>query len=133
MPYADYDYYSETYLGIAIAEADFPRLALRASAEIDRLTFGRAARQTDSAVVDKIQMATCAVAEELQKGEQSGGADALTSESQGGYSVTYAANSSRAMTNTQRVQSAAALWLDGTYLMFSGFNDGEYGGNSDTE
>ena len=133
MPYADYAYYSGTYLGSSIAEADFPRLALRASAHIDRITFGRAATQTDAETVDKIKMATCAVAEELQTQDQSGGADALTSESQGGYSVTYAANSTRAMTNTQRIQTASALWLESTYLMFSGFNNGEYGGDCSDE
>nr|DAO55497.1 MAG TPA: YqbG [Caudoviricetes sp.] len=31
MAYADYQYYKNTYLGTAIQEADFPRLALRAS------------------------------------------------------------------------------------------------------
>lgn len=31
MAYADYQYYKNTYLGTAIQETDFPRLALRAS------------------------------------------------------------------------------------------------------
>ena len=68
--YADYEYYTDTYLGTAIAETAFDALALRASAVIDRLTFDRAAvvitADEDDATIDLIQMATCAVAEELQ-------------------------------------------------------------------
>ena len=42
MVYADYDYYKTAYLGTAIAESDFPRLALRASSFLDYYTQGRA-------------------------------------------------------------------------------------------
>ena len=38
MPYADYNYYTGTFLGDAIAEANFPRLALRASDFLDYYT-----------------------------------------------------------------------------------------------
>ena len=67
--YADYTYYPGTFLGTAIASTVFPRLALRASLMIDRLTFTRAApvitANTDTATIDLIKMATCAVAEVL--------------------------------------------------------------------
>jgi hypothetical protein len=126
--YADYTYYTTTYLGTVIAEADFPKLALQASQVIDRVTFQRAASQTDTDIVDKIAMAMCAVAEELQN--QHSTTDGITSESQGQYSVAYGVNSSRAKSNQSKLEQAARLWLDGTFLMFAGFSAGEYGSDN---
>lgn len=40
--YADYNFYTESYGGKSIAEEDFPRLAAKASALIDKLTFAQA-------------------------------------------------------------------------------------------
>ena len=130
MAYADFTYYSTSFLGTAIAEADFPRLALEASAVIDRITFGRAATDTENTTA--IKNAMCAVAEELLNQRNAGGADGIASESQGQYSVSYLANSSRSKTNLEKLSNAARLWLDGTFLMFAGFNAGEYGGSGDS-
>src|SRR5690349_13669745 len=123
--YADFTYYSNTFLGTAIAETDFPRLALRASGVLDQLTFGRVApivtAATDTETIDKIKMATCEVAEELQREDSAGGADGLQSESQGQYSVSYGSNSSRSKTNKTKQNEAANLWLANTGLLFKGF------------
>jgi hypothetical protein len=131
MSYADFTYYEDEFLGTAIAEADFPRLALRASAQIDRLTFSRAAAiitaDDDETQVAAIKNATCEIAEELQRQESNASVDGITSESQGQYSVSYGSNSNRSRTNQQKVEDAAKLWLETTGLMFAGFNDGEYG------
>jgi len=133
--YVDYTYYSTTYLGTAIVSADFPRLALWASAQIDALTFDRTAAivtaATDTATIAKIKMATCAAAEELQRQDANGGADAIQSESTGQNSVSYSVASSKMLTNTQKLQREAALYLGSTGLMFRGFSDGEYGGTVD--
>lgn len=130
--YADFTYYEDTFLGTAIAEADFPRLALRASAQIDRLTFARAAAiitaNTETDNVTAIKMATCEIAEEIQRQESASNVDGVTSESQGQYSVSYGANSNRSKSNQSKIESAARLWLENTFLMFGGFNTGEYGG-----
>ena len=126
--YADYSYYTTTFLGTAIASSEFSRLALRASAQIDRVTFDRAALEVLPATVDKIKMAMCEVAEELKRQETAGGADAITSESVGSYSVAYAANSEKSKTNQAKINTSAKIWLDGTGLLFQGFNSGEYGG-----
>lgn len=137
MAYADFTYYSVTYLGTAIAEADFPRLADRASAQIDRLTFNRAAAiitaNTPAASVTAIKKATCEVAEEIQRQESANNVDGVTSESQGRYSVAYGTNSNRAKTNQQKIEDAAKLWLETSGLMFTGFMSGEYGGISDND
>ena len=63
MAYADYEYYTTTYLGTAIKEADFPHLSLRASSFLDYYTQGRAAQNSD---LDAIKMACCAVSEQYQ-------------------------------------------------------------------
>jgi hypothetical protein len=131
--YADYTYYSGTYLGAAIASADFARLALRASSQIDAMTFDRAAvivaAATDTATIDKIKMAMCAVAEELQAIEADGNADGIASESIGSNSVTYADNATRRMTADERLSKAARVYLATTGLMFLGFKSGEYSGD----
>jgi hypothetical protein len=123
--YADYTYYSGTYLGTAIDSSIFPRLALRASAVIDQLTFNRAAEyitdDTDADTIDLIQMATCAVAEELYTEELNGGQDAIASEKVGQYMVTYSGNSRAMMSNEQRQQAAARFYLGNSGLMFRGF------------
>ena len=129
--YVDYTFYSTTYLGTAIASPDFARLALRASAQIDALTFDRAAAETDSAVVTKIKNATCAVAEELQRQEANSGVDGIQSESTGQNSISYSAASSKMRTNTQKLTDEAGLYLGSSGLMFRGFADDEYGCTTD--
>jgi hypothetical protein len=119
MAYANYTFYSTQFLGTAIAESDFPQLALRASAVIDQITFNRAADDTDN--VTAIKNAMCAVAEELQRQDKSGSVDGVASESQGRYSVSYLASSNRSKSNLAKLYDAASLWLANTGLMYAGF------------
>lgn len=127
--YIDYTYYTDTYLGTAIAEADFAQLALRASAVIDQITFNRAGAvitaATDTDKITQIKMATCAVAEELQtqSGEAANGV--IHSESVGRHSVTYAQGS--VQSKRMRQVEAAQLYLGNTGLMFRGFTADEWG------
>lgn len=121
--YVDYSYYTTVYLGAAIASAGFPRLARIASVHIDNLTYNRAApivtAATDTATIEKIKMATCAVAETLQELESSGGA--VQSESVGQASVSYFAPKSEGA----RIAEAAKLYLGLTGLMYAGFTADE--------
>jgi hypothetical protein len=125
--YVDYSYYTTVYLGTAISATDFPRLAMRASTVIDQLTFNRVAAvvtaATDTALIDKLKMATCAVAEIQQDRDESNGADGLTSERLGNYSVTYGANSAAAKSHLQKCAEAARLCLAQTGLMYPGLTD----------
>lgn len=125
MSYADYTYYVTSYLGTLVPESSFPQLALRASAVIDQITYNRSVGNTTDVVA--IKKAMCAVAEELYRQDLANGVDGVASESQGQYSVTYLANSNRSKSSHEKLISAATVWLQGTYLMFAGFNDGEYG------
>jgi hypothetical protein len=127
MGYTTFTFYSTEYLGTAIAEADYPRYDLLASAFIDRVTFGRAATETDVDLIEKIKMATCMVADAMKVIADAGGEDAITSESVGRHSVSYASNSSKTKTNGEKLEDAAAFWMAETGLMFKGFAAGEYG------
>jgi hypothetical protein len=133
--YVTYQYYTDTYLGSVIASTLFAQLALRASAQIDVLTFNRTAAiiaaATDAATIDKIKMATCAVAEELQTQAANGNADGIQSESTGNNSVSYATNSVKMKSSVQKLADQASLYLSSTGLMFRGFASGEYGGDID--
>lgn len=129
--YADYSYYTTTFGGTAIASSDFTRIANRATQIIDLITFNRATAETDTAVIDKIKMAMCEVAETMQTVE-TGGADGITSESIGSYSVSYGAGSNRSLPAMDKYMQAARLWLGNTDLLFRGFATDEYGSNADT-
>jgi hypothetical protein len=123
--YVDYAFYTGTYKGAAIAQADFDRLALRASEAIDQMTHDRAApvveAATDTAMIDKIKMAACAVAEKIQELEANGGI--LTSESVGrGFSASYA---SKLTSDTAVLTKIAKRYIGRTFLMYPGFNKGE--------
>ena len=136
MAYADYEYYKDTYLGTAIKEADFPRLALRASSFLDYYTQGRAAQNVD---LDALKMACCAVAEQYQYVDtaQSLAQKSLTasletdgelqSQTVGSWSKTYRSGgetAQQAATAAQTAQaslSAAAMqYLAGTGLLYRG-------------
>ena len=125
--YADFAYYTETYFGTVIAETDFPRLALQASASLDAMTFNRAASVTDEADLDKLKMATCAVAEEINTIALDGGDDGVVSERVGTHAVTYRRGASKQMTHDQRYLAAASVYLTSTELLFRGFATDEYG------
>lgn len=129
--YATYEYYEGTFAGTIIASEDFIALAKRASILIDRFTFGRTApvilAAVDIATIDLIKMATCAVAEELQRIANSGSnGGGIKSESIGANSVTYADNAYATLSDIQKLSDAAVMYLASTHLMYKGFAEGEY-------
>lgn len=96
MIYADFEYYRDTYHGVSVLEADYPGYAVKASAFLDYYTMGKAA---DSAELDAVKLACCALAEKyaeiemmMLKARESMN-DLVSgnkkSESIGSYSVTY--------------------------------------------
>lgn len=117
MAYADYTYYTTMYLGNAISEEDFPRLAQRASECLDQLTFGRAADATGD-LQTAVKSACCAVAETVQRNETSQTNADVSTERVGDLSVTYARVSSREA--DRRVYNAAARYLSLTGLLYPG-------------
>lgn len=65
MAYADYDFYTTSYFGSVVPEADFPRLAERASDFVDTMTFDRLVDglPTDARSKKRIKKAVCSLAE----------------------------------------------------------------------
>ena len=69
MAYTDFEFYATIYHGNVVPEADFPRIADRASDFLDVITFDRLVDglPDDERAKTKVQKAVCAVAEELYK------------------------------------------------------------------
>ena len=65
MAYADYEFYTTSYFGSVVPEADFPRLAERASDFVDTMTFDRLVDglPTDKRSQKRIKKAVCSLAE----------------------------------------------------------------------
>lgn len=111
--YADFSYYVGAYFG-KLTEEEYNRLSVRAVAEIDRLTFGRAATAT-GANATAVKLALCAVVDELAYMERGG---EITSESNDGVSRSYAAGAVRS--KSQRIADAAHVYLANTNLCYAG-------------
>ena len=137
MIYADYGFYTEHYLGTALSEEDFPRLALRASRFLDYYTQGRANKNAN---MEALKMACCALAEQYQAidqaeelvrkslvaGAQSTGAE-LQSESVGSWSRAYRSGGDSAKAAQEAAGSVrdelsgiARRYLAGTGLLYRG-------------
>ena len=111
MAYSDFTFYVNSYKG-TLSEAAYSRLLPRATAEIDRMTYGRA-KGASGCAGKAVRFAECAVIDELNyQGTQ--GAGDVTSESNDGISRSYA--STTAKTSRQRINAAADTWLYNTGL-----------------
>ena len=129
MAYADYKFYTKTFLGNVIAADDFPRLALRASERIDEMTYGRAAAHFVpapeigddlTAIQMAIAKATCALAEAIGQTEMGSGADGapVRQERMHNYSVTYSQRTEAEI--RAKENAAAAVYLAQTGLLYAG-------------
>ena len=117
MAYTDWNFYSTTYHGNVVPEADFPRIADRASDFLDTITFDRLVDglPSDERAATKVQKAVCAVSDKLYELELAdkqalsaaaggtsssgpGGATSgvITSRSAGSESISYASPSEMA-------------------------------------
>ncbi len=112
--YADFSFYKETYHG-ATPEAEYTRLAVKASAYVDRMTHGRAKTAIESDL-EAVKMAECAIVDELAAQEQGG---IVTSETNDGISRSYATGAV-VKSATQRIYDAAEVFLCNTNLCFAG-------------
>lgn len=112
--YADFTFYRDKFKG-TVSEATFARLSIIAKAHIDRITSNKAATASGTDL-EAVQLAFCAVVEELDKQEQGG---IVTSESNDGISRSYATGSI-VKSSTQRINAAATVFLSNTNLLFVG-------------
>ena len=67
MAYTDFEFYATIYHGNVVPEADFPRIADRASDFLDGITFDRLVDglPSDERAATKVQKAVCAVSDKL--------------------------------------------------------------------
>ena len=118
MTYANYADYIYRYLGRAIrSEEDFDRLALRASAFLDRITFGRAEHYRDTK--GKLALACCAVSERLQAQEEAeamSAGGAVEAEQVGDWRVQYRDGSLTGI--AAELAALAEMYLTGTGLLY---------------
>lgn len=108
MAYADYAYYKNTYGGHLDAEA-FLRFAPKASMYLEGLTLG----QVKAPIPESAKGAMCAVCDFYAEYEGRAG---ISSESNDGYAVSYAGDSSEA----GGAYSAAEPYLAGAGLLYRG-------------
>lgn len=111
MSYADYTYYTETYGGKSVKQEDFPRLAAKASAYLDSLTFGRAAENSGD---ERLKMCCCELCDSLLLTDGSGGM-VKQSESVGSWSYTLA-SSSEGTSEAVIARAVCRAWLPAEWL-----------------
>ena len=138
MAYADYEYYTDSYLlgrEPAVPEKEFPYWAKQAAREVDAVTFGRLKKRPDL-VTDDIRDLTCAICELLYRSAEivaeavaAGAAGPLSSFSNDGQSGTYATAES-VYTETGKkaeISRLAGQYLSGSGLLYQGFYPWEGG------
>lgn len=120
MTYADFSFYLNTYLGDIIEDEEtFSRLEKRAGEYLDHFTFGRIGHLD---VEENIRMAVCAMAEVLfwedERKKRYGGRE-IASESNDGYSISFAGATDAERTALTRsdLYQAAYRYLSQTGLM----------------
>jgi hypothetical protein len=113
--YVDYAYYTNTYHGNAVSEAEFPNLALKASYRIFAMTHGRSVDESDP-----VKMATCAAAEVIQQIEQEHSGKVKTSESVDSWSQSYFRSENMNQMDAARILEAVEPYFYGTGLLYAG-------------
>ncbi len=117
MVYADFAYYSGTYMG-TVSEENFPRLAVRASSFLDYYTLNKAENNADldavkmccCALVDKYAVIEAAQALAMKNLANAAGNDAeVKSETVGGYSRTLATGGESALSALSATDGAKKL------------------------
>lgn len=140
MAYCDYDFYTTVYMGSVISEADFARLAEKASDKLDMFTFDRLVDglPADERTALKVKKAVCALAERISDIETADmasrykqGEDGLlkgrtiSSISAGGESISFGNATQNVVTNNvkereQLLFETAREYLANTGLLYQG-------------
>lgn len=112
MIFADYEYYKNV-CGGDLSEEEFAKVAAKASAYIDKVTFGNAAKNADDERVKRCCCDLCDTFSEISAAK-SGGL-VKQSESAGSWSVTYA-NSENTTSEINYARAACRVWLPAEWL-----------------
>ena len=120
--YADYNYYTVTYLAgktAAITAAEFPYYANQATALINQYTFGNI--NADD-VPDEVKMCCCNLVDELHSmaTSETAGKAGISSESVQGWSVSLESTEARKNAVKSAQKDIIKQWLYNTGLLYSG-------------
>lgn len=120
--YADYEYYISAYKG-NLAEEEFEKSIMKASAYVRRVTFGRA---DDNMEMEEVKLATCSVCELLANDEKVRSKHlgrVVTSENTDGYSVSYESGGNGGTADellSRKISDTLELYLMPTGLLYMG-------------
>jgi len=121
--FIDYLYYLNNG-GSSISESEFDRYAVRASYQVNFLTFNRAeaiiTADTNLSLIDRIKRATVAVADVMKSYSVSEGGALIQSEKVGDHSVQYRSGDELRSQETQAVSSVVEMYLSHTGLLYPG-------------
>ncbi|MGN0398803.1 MAG: hypothetical protein ACI4EO_01630 [Blautia sp.] len=117
-PYVDFDYYRDVYYGTLMKADSFKRAEMEAEAFVDAVTFSRIGNLKE--IPDCVKNAICSAAEEMHRYLESRKSQ-ITSESNDGYSVTYASAVSDSSCR-KAMELKVKRWLAGTGLMYKGWS-----------
>lgn len=120
--YADYEYYISAYKG-NLAEEEFEKSIMKASAYVRRVTFGHA---DDNMEMEEVKLATCSVCELLANDEKVRSKHlgrVVTSENTDGYSVSYESGGNGGTADellSRKISDTLELYLMPTGLLYMG-------------
>ena len=118
--YAEYDFYQNDYKGSVIPDAPaYDRAAIEASAFLDYITHNRIKELTEALMV-KVKLAQCAIADVCYKQAQDDVANVVSSETVGNHSVSYAVTKTSYKQRELEKYSKAKIYLHGTGLLYGG-------------
>lgn len=116
--YVDIDYYEDTYEGTAIPEDSFNKYAIKASTHMKRFTFGRI---DENDAPECVKYACCEMCEFIYQHDQAQiGGKMVKSETNDGYSVTFAEQDVQADALSHKLYGIALLYLADTDLLNMG-------------
>ena len=133
MGYTTYEFYKDEYYGDSIEESLFPKWESRATDRLDELTYGNITADAMEEYSEKIQKATCALADLLYKidfktnhvNDTNGGN--VKSMSSGGQSISFGSNETLVdkVLNDKVAQNRLCYdtvceYLSGTGLLYAG-------------
>ena len=133
MGYTAFEFYRDSYYGDSIEESLFPKWEDRASMKLDQLTYGNINVETQAEFDEKIQKATCALADLLYQIDyktvhandpKNGNVKSMSS---GGQSISFGSNETLVdkvlgdKTEQNRLcYDAVCEYLSGTGLLYAG-------------
>lgn len=122
-PYVDYPYYQNTYHGKLVKATEFEHVEMEAEAFLHAVTFGRIRRLPE--IPECVKKAICSLAERICQHTENKN-NPIVSESNDGYSVTYA-DVVKEEDFRREMSAVVKMWLAGTGLMYKGWSE-EYDG-----